>query len=199
MRGTNHPQYKEKALVTCIQCGKLFLTYQAWAKRGRKFCSNECRYKWQSEHRIGDNNPNWEGKANHMKEKCADPQFKKHWLKTMLTGLIRKPTSPEQKIIDLIQEHQLPLRYVGDGKIIIGSLNPDFVSTNGPPKVIEVFGRVFHEPNSSFRKEIPWYQQYWGRMAYFSQRGYDCLILWDDEIGEDKLVLDKITSFIGGI
>ena len=116
----------------------------------------------------------------------------------ILKGLIEKPTKPEATLATIIIEAELPLRYVGNGQLIIGNLCPDFVGTNGSKKVVEVFGRVFHDPYKSFRRTIPWHQQYFGRIAYYKQHGYDCLILWDDEIQnmtKEELV-DRIRHFV---
>lgn len=55
-------------MVTCIQCGKRFLTHQAWVKKGTKFCSYECKAEWQSENWRGKNNPNWKG--GHIEKVC---------------------------------------------------------------------------------------------------------------------------------
>jgi len=60
-RGKNHPKHKEKTKVTCKQCRKEFMTYPAWLRKGRKFCSFKCRYEWLSEHGSGKINPNWRG------------------------------------------------------------------------------------------------------------------------------------------
>ena len=197
-RGKNHPWYKGKAKLTCPQCGKQFSIYPAWARKGVKFCSKECRIKWMKEYFKGKNNPNWEGKANNMKTRLADPQFRREWIRKMCEGRNNKPTDPERKVIDVIKKFNLPFKYVGDGKILIGYLNPDFIHNNGERKIIEVFGRAFHDPSFSFRKRIPWYQQYWGRIAYYAQYGYTCLILWDDEVDNADLVLNKIANFLEG-
>lgn len=124
---------------------------------------------------------------------CHDPDF----IKRKLKGLIKRPTKPEEALISIITNHDLPFKYTGDGEMIIGTKCPDFSSTNGDNKLIEVFGRVFHDPEVSFREEIPWHQQYWGRIAYYAQLGYDCLILWDDELGNEEEVVNKIQTFMG--
>ncbi len=60
-----------------------------------------------------------------------------------------------------------------------------------------MFGRVFHDPEKSFF-EVPWDGQYWGRLARFSRSGYDCLILWDDELDDEIEVVEKIRRFMNG-
>jgi len=126
-----------------------------------------------------------------LEKKNKDPVF----IKKRLKGLIKRPNKPEQKIIDLCKKHNFPFKYVGDGGVIIGTLNPDFIHNQGENKIIELFGRTFHDPDKS-PYDISWHQQYWGRMAYFSQQGYDCLIIWDDELGDEEGVTEKIRVFM---
>lgn len=128
-----------------------------------------------------------------LKLRNNDPKF----IEKRIKGLIKRPTTPEKALINFIEDYSLPFKYVGNGEVIIGNLNPDFIHTGGEKKVIEVFGRAFHDPDETFRDEIPWRQQYWGRMTYFSQLGYDCLILWDDELKDEGALVKRIKSFMG--
>jgi hypothetical protein len=160
--------------------------------------------------RSYDNPPKyWLGKRipKEIREKIAQTlrngassfyHFKDHpeWRRRNLESCTKKPSGPERKLIDIIKRHHLPFEYTGNGKIIIGMLNPDFVHNDGRKKVIEIFGRVFHDPEVTFKNDVPWYRQYWGRMAYYAQFGYDCLILWDDELGDENAVINKIRGFI---
>lgn len=93
--------------------------------------------------------------------------------------------------------YHLDYRYAGDGSVILGSLNPDFINVNGKKKIIEIFGRVFHDPNVSFKKEVPLGQQELYRKAIYASFGFDCLILWDDEMENlsDEEIAGKIRSF----
>lgn len=127
----------------------------------------------------------------------SNPRYKKRVVQKIRKALWKKPTQPEQKVIEIIQLHGFPFHYVGDGEAIIGGLNPDFIHNNGEKKIIEVFGRVFHDPEITFKGKIPWHQQYFGRMACYAQFGYDCLILWDDELGDEVNIVEKIRGFIG--
>lgn len=124
-------------------------------------------------------------------------QFKNHpeWRKKNLKSCMKKPSGLEKTLLSIITKYNYPFRYTGNGELIIGSLNPDFAHINDR-KVIEVFGRAFHDPDITFKSVIPWHQQYFGRMAYFAQMGYKCLILWDKELKNEDAVVSKIQSFL---
>jgi G:T-mismatch repair DNA endonuclease (very short patch repair protein) len=101
-----------------------------------------------------------------------------------------KPNKPEQVMIDLIKENNLPFNYVGNGKIWFKGetqhFNPDFLSKN-PKHIIEVFGKYWHKNTQKDDKE---------RLATYSKYGYKTLIIWDYELKNPNLVIDKIRGFI---
>jgi hypothetical protein len=105
-------------------------------------------------------------------------------IKAIVAGVIasrkdkRTMTKPEKIIQDIIEFMFTPCKvfaYTGDRKFFISLNNgsfkcPDFVNKN-KRKVIEVFGRYWHR-NDNPSKVIELYKEV----------GYDCLIIWDDEI-----------------
>lgn len=169
-----------------------------------------------SQQRRGKDNPAYKTMINNNPAKKAEVRLKiskalrgrklkEEWKKKifakrhkMLKGLQKRPTKPEKLLIKIIRKFELPLRYVGNGEFMLGKLCPDFVGTNKKNKVIEVFGRAFHDPDKTFREKIPWHQQYWGRIVYYAQFGFDCLILWDNEIFDrpQREIANKITLFM---
>lgn len=147
----------------------------------------------------------WDNAPKEIKEKYSklirgknNPMHSKESKKKMLKSLMERPTKPEKRVIKVIKRYNLPFKYTGDGGKIIGKLNPDFVHNDGSKKVIEIFGEVYHNPEKSFRENIPWYQQEFGRKTYFSQMGYDCLILWESDIRKmsDEEIASKIKEFM---
>ena len=62
-------------------------------------------------------------------------------------------------------------RFVGGGDLVIDGKCPDF--WDGGTRLVELFGRHWHQP---FEVE--------GRVAFFNARGYECLVVWDDEVKE---------------
>ena len=92
-----------------------------------------------------------------------------------------RPTKIEQKIIDIINTSKLPFKYVGDGKLNINGLNPDFID-NTDKYIIEVFGNYWHNPKrKKFRKIIETDTED-GRIKFFEKLNYKILILWENEI-----------------
>ena len=87
----------------------------------------------------------------------------------------RRPTKPEKVAIELIASLRLPWRYVGDGQLWIGGKNPDFVH-EAEKRVLEIYGRYWHT-----EEEIPERQQ------HFAEHGYECDVLWEDEVCEEQL------------
>ncbi len=131
------------------------------------------------------------------RELWKTPEYREKVVRNVIRAIHNRPTKPEKKLIDIIQQYNLPFNYVGDGALIVGTLNPDFIHNNGKKKIIEVFGRVFHDPEKSFF-EVSWKRQYWGRMAYYSQLGYDCLFLWDDDLNDEQEIAEKVRGFVNG-
>lgn len=91
-----------------------------------------------------------------------------------------RPTRPEKELINIIRELELPFTYVGDGSFWINAINPDFIN-HKEKKVIEVFGRIVHDPFGPFKVRKT-HRGFWGRTASLQSEGYDPLILYDDEI-----------------
>lgn len=218
-RRIKHPRIE----YMCDNCGKKFSVIRSRHKRGKvRFCSKDCRYDYiQGKTFPGRRDGEYKvcpvcGEEFYVYPSEADERIycskdcflkvqgeysKKFWMnpeyaKQVIGKLHTRPSKPEKQVIEIIRERRFPLKYVGDGKITIGTLNPDFIHNNGKKKILEVFGRAFHDPKESFKEEIPWHQQYFGRMSYYAQHGYDCLILWDDELRNEEVVAQKIERFI---
>jgi len=101
----------------------------------------------------------------------------------------------------LMTERRLPFKYVGNGAVIIGGLNPDFINVNGHKQVVELFGRAFHDPSSikKLKANIPYRQTAEGRCLIYAEYGFETLIIWDDELhSSEKATLEKICAFSKG-
>ena len=109
----------------------------------------------------------------------------KKFVEKMIKSWNVSPNKPEQKLNDILQNcFPNEWKFNGDFScgITIGGMIPDFVNVNGMKAVIEVFGDVFHNPDKTFRKSIPFKQQEFGRQAIYSQFGYKCVIFWASEL-----------------
>lgn len=107
----------------------------------------------------------------------------------------RYKTNPENKVLDAINEYNLPYKFVGDGKIWINNLNPDFIQCNGKKNIIEVFGDYWHT-----KEGISWSKTEDGRKEIFKEYGYKTLIFWEHDINSMSIsqIADIINEFEGG-
>lgn len=94
-------------------------------------------------------------------------------------------TKPEKIMKGLIEKNNLPFNYVGNGRIILGGFNPDFLSKN-PKHIIEVYGDYWHRNDKNHNRRINTY----------SKLGYKTLVIWEHELKNPLEVLSKIKLFI---
>jgi len=167
------PPNKNQYEMKCVQCGKTFSVPKSRTEgqHKRRFCSHECYGKWKSE----------SGQS----------------LKSLLE--IKDPNSLEQKIIKIIENNNLPFKYVGDGKVVLGGRCPDFIHTDGQKKIIEAFGDYFHDPD--LNETVEWERTEEGRKEFFKEFGFDTLVLWQSDLEEmsNKEIANKIRKFTRGV
>lgn len=127
----------------------------------------------------------WKNKSfrKNMSEKMnvhwQNPEYRERIIKAIVKGLIKRPTSLEQKFIEIIQKYNLPYRYVGNGSFLIGCKNPDFINVNGDKSCIEVANRFHHKGD--------WVDK---RREHFKKFGWDCAVIFEDELDENKIIND---------
>lgn len=80
-------------------------------------------------------------------------------------------------------------KYVGNGEVIIGGKNPDFVNVNGRKAVVEVFGDYWHSERITGK---PAEQEVADRIAHFAKYGFRCTVIWEREVSDENLVLTKL-------
>lgn len=130
------------------------------------------------------------------KQMWENPEYKEKTIKAILKGLIKRPTSLEIQMINLIQKHSLPFKYTGNGQVIINYRNPDFIECNGRKLIIET-ANPYHHKRGVYEKD---------RAKIFAKYGYKTLVLWWDDffVGKHETlredyednVLNKIRKFI---
>ena len=123
-----------------------------------------------------------------------DPEHRIHRLKKAFEKMRVSPNKLETRIINIIKEHNLPFRFVGDGSIIIHGFSPDFISIDGSMKIIEVFGDYWHDDKNP---DLTYTRTEEGRKKVFADLGYDMLVLWESKINKstDAQLRDDIIRF----
>lgn len=115
-----------------------------------------------------------------------DPARKAQRIANSIKGNFKRPTSPERKVIGIIEKYALPYKYTGDGTFIIGGLNPDFVNINGEKIALDVFGDYWH----TIKADRESYTQE-GRRNILAKYGWQLIVLWEKDINslpEGKIV-----------
>lgn len=160
---------------------------------GRYWKGKHHTEKWKTQ--VSEKNRLFRQKAE-VKQRTSEVS-KKLWqnkiyretvIRNALKGLLKRPTSFEQKLIDLITENNLPFKYVGNGQIVIGFRNPDFIDISGRKLLIETYAKFWHPKN---------YEEQ--RFKLFQKNGYQTLFLNEDDLQSTnwkEICLTKIREFL---
>lgn len=128
-----------------------------------------------------------------------DPKYRKKTLDAFFEAIQRKPSKPEKQF-DILLQKLFPdqWRYTGDASFWVTSngkrLNPDFISTKGPKKIIEFNGDYWHSKKVTGRTKEEEEQQ---RTDLYAQLGYQTLIIWESELKNVEMLEKKIFNFVG--
>lgn len=115
-----------------------------------------------------------------QKKLWQDPEYKEKMIKRLAKGLMNgvRPTGLEKQMIKIIQKHNLPYKYVGDGSFLIGWKNPDFIQTNGKKICLETRPR---KTCLFWDNCIPEdYEK--NRIKHFAKWGWKCIVIWKEEL-----------------
>ncbi len=113
------------------------------------------------------------------KEKWKNPLYREMHLKKMLN--FKTPNNPERRMIEIINKFNLPYKFVGNGALLIGGFNPDFVNYDKQKILIEIFGDYWH-------KRPDWERRDKKRLEAFTSAGYKTIIFWEHELVKRKEV-----------
>lgn len=127
-----------------------------------------------------------------IKKLWENSDYKKRQIELILKGLIAAPNKSEQKLYSILKQNNLPYKYVGNGEVIIGYKNPDFINTNGEKKIIELFGVYWHGNFPNPEKRIKLEKE---RFDIFAKYGYKTLIIWEDELENIDGTISRIKEF----
>lgn len=111
-------------------------------------------------------------------KRWQNEKYKKSQIQKILKGTRKRPTSLESTLLGIIDTYELPYKYVGNGSFLIGTKNPDFISTDKTKKCIEVHNFYHHPPG--YRKE---------RATYFLKYGWETAFVNENEIKDVEKVL----------
>ena len=136
-------------------------------------------------------------KKSHTKERrlkasiTQKNNFKKpDFLEKYIKGSKACPNKTELMLINLITLLNIPYKFVGDFTLWIGGKNPDFINEKDK-KIIEFFGYRHREEATN----IPNIISESDRKDHFKKFGYNCLILWDEDIINEEFLKEKILTF----
>jgi len=152
----------------CKNCNK---TIEGRITDNILFCSRKCYYVWKKG-LTKETNEGVAKMAASRKLQWKDKEYIKKQIKSRITNGMNKM---ETKVFDIL-ENLFPNQYkfVGDGELIIGTYNPDFINCNGQKKLIEFYGDYWH------RDDNPQ-----DRIDYFKQYGYKTIVIWGREIRDE--------------
>jgi very-short-patch-repair endonuclease len=148
--------------------------------------------------KLGDKNPMrnlvYAKKMADSKRGKPNPKHKEYWrlhhdeqLRRMMVGEHKKPNKLEKRLIEVINRNHLPFKYVGNWEFVIGGKCPDFMSTNGNKLLLELFGNYWHTLKARETAEE--------RVDYFRKYGFETLVVWEKEMDNEKLIVEKIQEF----
>jgi len=167
---------------------------QAEKLRGRKFHTKESKEKIGEFHR-GVKQPDSQRKKNsESKERLwKAPEFIAKQIKARNIG----PNKPEKLLLELLQKlFPNEWKYVGCGDFFVAGTNknPDFVHVN-QKKIIEHFGDFWHGEGKT---GIPNEQHEQERIDLFIKYGYQTLIIWEHELKDIDVLIEKLILFCKG-
>jgi len=114
-----------------------------------------------------------------------DLEYAEKIIKATLKACQFSPNKAELKLNSFLQQ-VLPneYKYVGLGEFILAGKCPDFVNINGQKKLIELYGDYWHQGETGE-----------DRKALFRKYGYQTLIVWEHELGNEKTLRNKVLRF----
>jgi len=116
--------------------------------------------------------------------------YSKNYWKNRAVGENLKPNKPETLLIKLFKKLKLNYKYVGDYKLWIDGKNPDFINDE-KKKIIEFFGwRHTKEATGILNGD---HEQ--TRIDHFNKNGYNCLVIWENELKNINDVIQRILEF----
>lgn len=123
------------------------------------------------------------------KKRWANKEYREKNIRNLFKALQLKPNKPEKLLTKLLQKI-LPkeYKYVGNGKFLINTFNPDFINCNGQKKIIELYGDYWHNKKDMKKRDKK-------RLRTYKKYGYKTLIIWEKELQSINRLNSKILNF----
>ena len=120
--------------------------------------------------------------AKEMKLKLKKANQGKKLTKEHIKNSLRRriPSSLEEKFMGIIDKHNLPYKYVGDGSFFIDRFNPDFINTNSEKIAVEVYARYYKKRHNQDIEK--WKRE---RGETFKEYGWSIIYFDETQVRED--------------
>lgn len=163
---------KERDSLVFVKMGKI------GGKRLHELHPNLAHDNGVLTHQLHPEQARMMGKRTHE----LHPEMYRELGRNSLKAQNKRPTYLEQRILNLIQQNSLPYGYVGDGQLVIGGKNPDFVHRSE-----KVLLEVADKRDKERRQHRPWQDYERERIKHFGFNEWKCIVLWSDMKDEDIL------------
>ena len=171
----------------CFYCGnKAYF----WFKTNDKYCCKDRIERCKEVRKQISERFTIENKEL-ARQRCFNNFKNPEYLKKFQDALHAKPNKPEILLIKLFNDLNLQYKYTGDFSLWIDGKNPDFIN-HDKKKIIEHFGTYYHGENMTGIGN-PTHEE--NRISHFKKNGYDCLIIWENELKDISILSYKILQF----
>ena len=186
---------RNKIKKLCQYCSEEFVARPDQINQGyARFCSHFCASKSRILPAFTFEGRSHSAKtrkllAQQKREQWQDPVYISNQIKAR--GI--RPTKPELQLQAILNRHFPQFKYNGDFSlgVTLGGLIPDFVNVNGKKEVVEVFGEYWHS-----RDDKGWNYTELGRIMAFNSLGFKCLVIWDNELKDERAIIAKIKRWV---
>jgi len=189
---SGHNSYLNKHLSS-LECKKFGNSGEKNGMFGKRYRDSleVCIKKQKGIKRMWENMP--EGEKQKRVASMLKAQFsnKPACAAQALRSCSDRPNYLERKLfrlLDLLFPKEY--KYTGDKTVWLGNRNPDYMNVNGQKKVIEFFGRKWH--NEADQPH---------RIEHYKQYGFKCLVIWSEELKDKEKLCSKLQEFhtAGGV
>lgn len=123
-------------------------------------------------------------------------ETRKKRLQNAFNGKKVFPNRPEKTMIKLFKQNDIPLHYVGNGKLMIEGKCPDFVC-NPSKKVVLLHGDYWHYLKQKKSNPLLTRQEVEEKdKSHYRANFFDCLVVWEHELKNPNQVVNRIQEFI---